>query len=137
VGRDLVIGLVGFVLVWLLAILALVVAGRRSAARELATLIPNLVVLFRGLLGDPRVPRSSKVWIWIAIVWFVSPIDLIPEFIPVAGPLDDAIVAALVLRHVLKRTDRQVLSDHWRGDRGTLEFITRTRANEKSTIRPR
>jgi uncharacterized membrane protein YkvA (DUF1232 family) len=137
VGRDLVIGLVGFVVVWLVAIVALVVAGRRSAARELATLIPNLVVLFRGLLGDPRVPRSSKVWIWIAIVWFVSPIDLIPEFIPVAGPLDDAIVAALVLRHVLKRTDRQVLSDHWRGDRGTLEFITRTRANEKSAIRPR
>jgi uncharacterized membrane protein YkvA (DUF1232 family) len=137
VGRDLVIGLVGFVVVWLVAIVALVVAGRRSAARELATLIPNLVVLFRGLLGDPRVPRSSKVWIWIAIVWFVSPIDLIPEFIPVAGPMDDAIVAALVLRHVLKRTDRQVLSDHWRGDRGTLEFITRTRANEKSAIRPR
>jgi uncharacterized membrane protein YkvA (DUF1232 family) len=77
------------------------------------------------------VPRSSKWWIWFAIVWFVSPIDLIPEFIPVAGPLDDAIVAALVLRHVLKRTDRQVLSDHWRGDPATLDIITRARANKE------
>jgi uncharacterized membrane protein YkvA (DUF1232 family) len=131
VGRGLLIGLVSLVVIWLLAILALVVLGRRSAARELATLIPNMLVLFRGLLGDPRVPRSSKWWIWFAIVWFVSPIDLIPEFIPVVGPLDDAIVAALVLRHVLKRTDRQVLSDHWRGDPGTLDIITRARANKE------
>jgi uncharacterized membrane protein YkvA (DUF1232 family) len=131
VGRGLLIGLVSLVVIWLFAILALVVLGRRSAARELATLIPNMLVLFRGLLGDPRVPRSSKWWIWFAIVWFVSPIDLIPEFIPVVGPLDDAIVAALVLRHVLKRTDRQVLSDHWRGDPGTLDIITRARANKE------
>jgi uncharacterized membrane protein YkvA (DUF1232 family) len=131
VGRGLLIGLVSLVVIWLLAILALVVLGRRSAARELATLIPNMLVLFRGLLGDPRVPRSSKWWIWFAIVWFVSPIDLIPEFIPVVGPLDDAIVAALVLRHVLKRTDRQVLSDHWRGDPATLDIITRARANKE------
>jgi uncharacterized membrane protein YkvA (DUF1232 family) len=131
VSRGLLIGLVSLVVIWLFAILALVVLGRRSAARELATLIPNMLVLFRGLLGDPRVPRSSKWWIWFAIVWFVSPIDLIPEFIPVVGPLDDAIVAALVLRHVLKRTDRQVLSDHWRGDPGTLDIITRARANKE------
>jgi uncharacterized membrane protein YkvA (DUF1232 family) len=131
VGRGLLIGLVSLVVIWVLAILALVVLGRRSAARELATLIPNMLVLFRGLLGDPRVPRSSKWWIWFAIVWFVSPIDLIPEFIPVVGPLDDAIVAALVLRHVLKRTDRQVLSDHWRGDPATLDIITRARANKE------
>jgi uncharacterized membrane protein YkvA (DUF1232 family) len=131
VGRGLLIGLVSLVVIWLFAILALVVLGRRSAARELATLIPNMLVLFRGLLGDPRVPRSSKWWIWFAIVWFVSPIDLIPEFIPVVGPLDDAIVAALVLRHVLKRTDRQVLSDHWRGDPATLDIITRARANKE------
>jgi uncharacterized membrane protein YkvA (DUF1232 family) len=131
VGRGLLIGLVSLVVIWLLAILALVVLGRRSAARELATLIPNMLVLFRGLLGDPRVPRSSKWWIWLAIVWFVSPIDLIPEFIPVVGPLDDAIVAALVLRHVLKRTDRQVLSDHWRGDPATLDIVTRARANKE------
>ena len=113
------------VAVWLVAILVLVVAGRRSAARELATLIPKLLVLFRGLLRDPRVSRGSKFWLWFAIAWLVSPIDLIPEFIPVIGPLDDAIVAALVLRHVLRRSDASVLSEHWHGDPATLAKILR------------
>lgn len=113
------------VAVWLLAIVALVAVGRRSAARELVTLIPDLLVLFRGLLRDPKVSRGSKFWLWFAIVWLVSPIDLIPEFVPVAGPLDDAIVAALVLRHILRRTDASVLSGHWRGDPATLAKILR------------
>lgn len=96
-------------------------------AAPLRALIPNLIVLFRGLQRDPRVPRSSKIWIWFAIAWLVSPIDLVPEFIPVAGPLDDAIVGALVLRHLLKRTERGVLPEHWRGDPATLDAITRAR----------
>ena len=109
--------------VWIVAIAGLAVAGRRSAARELATLLPNLVVLFRGLLRDPRVSRGSKALVWFAIVWVVSPIDLIPEFIPIAGPLDDAVVAALVLRHVLRRSGADVVGDHWRGDPATLNLI--------------
>ncbi len=111
------------VAVWIVAIVALVIAGRRSAARELATLVPNLVVLFRGLLRDARVSRGSKALLWFAIVWVVSPIDLIPEFVPVAGPLDDAIVAALVLRHVLRKSGPEVVGDHWRGDPATLDRI--------------
>jgi uncharacterized membrane protein YkvA (DUF1232 family) len=109
--------------VWIVAIVALAVAGRRSAARELATLLPNLVMLFRGLLRDPRVPRASKALLWFAIAWVVSPNDLIPEFIPIAGPLDDAIVAALVLRHVLRTSGPDVVRDHWRGDPVTLARI--------------
>jgi uncharacterized membrane protein YkvA (DUF1232 family) len=109
--------------VWIVAIAGLAIAGRRSAARALATLLPNLVVLFRGLLGDPRVSRGSKALVWFAVVWVVSPIDLIPEFIPIAGPLDDAIVAALVLRHVLRRSGAEVVAEHWRGDPATLNLI--------------
>jgi uncharacterized membrane protein YkvA (DUF1232 family) len=123
--RTLVIALGVGVLVWTAAIVALVALGRRSSAAELARLLPNLVVLFRGLLRDPRVPRSSKLWLGAAIVWFVSPIDLIPEFIPVAGPLDDAIVAALVLRHIVKRAGPTVVEEHWRGGPGTLRIILR------------
>ena len=111
--------------IWVALVLALVVAGRRTAARELATLLPHLVVLFRGLARDARVSRGSKFLLALAVIWFVSPIDLIPEFIPVAGPLDDAIVAALVLRRVLRRTDRSVLVEHWRGEPETLETILR------------
>jgi uncharacterized membrane protein YkvA (DUF1232 family) len=109
--------------IWSVAIVVLIAVGRRSRARELATLVPNLMVLFRDLLRDPRVPRGAKLWLGLAVVWIASPIDLVPEFIPIAGPLDDAIVAALVLRHVLRRTDRSVLFEHWRGDPGTLDAI--------------
>ncbi len=121
--RGLLIAAACALVLWLLAIAVLVALGKRSQAREVAALLPNLVVLFRGLLSDPRVPRSSKRWLWFALAWCISPIDLIPEFIPVAGPLDDAIVAGLVLRHVVRRTDRVVLADHWRGDPATLDAI--------------
>jgi uncharacterized membrane protein YkvA (DUF1232 family) len=97
--------------------------GRRAQARELAALVPNLLLLFRGLLRDPRVPRSAKLWLVVAVLWIASPIDLVPEFVPVAGPLDDAIVAALVLRHLLRRTPREVLLEHWAGDPATLERL--------------
>jgi uncharacterized membrane protein YkvA (DUF1232 family) len=130
--RGLLIGVGAAVAVWLVAVLALMALGRRSQARELATLIPNLLVLFRGLLRDRRVPRSAKLWLVFAVVWIASPIDLVPEFIPVAGPLDDAIVAALVLRHLLRRTDRSVVFEHWRGDAATLEAIVRGRPARRS-----
>ena len=115
--------------VWALAVVLLLALGRRTQARELATLIPNLVLLFKGLLQDPRVSRRNKAWLWFAVAWLVSPIDLIPEFIPFLGPLDDAVVAALVLRHVLRTTDRSVLTVHWRGDPATLDVITRSRSD--------
>lgn len=133
--RGLVIGLALLLAVWLLATAVLMALGRRSQARELLTVLPNLVVLFRGLVGDPRVQRSNKAWLWFALAWLVSPIDLIPEFIPVAGPLDDAIVAALVLRHVLRHTDRVVLADHWRGDPAMLDAIIRVGRHDRSPRR--
>ena len=119
--RGLLIALAVGIAVWLLGILILVIVGRKQQARELATAIPNLLVLLRGLLRDPRVPRGSKTWILVAVIWIASPIDLVPEFIPVLGPADDLIVAALVLRHVLKRTDRSLLAEHWRGDPAILD----------------
>lgn len=121
--RGLLIALGAALLLWLIGIAALVATGRRSKARELAALIPNLLVLFKGLLKDDRVARSSKVWIAFAVLWLLSPIDLVPEFVPIAGPLDDAIVAALVLRHVVRRTSEGVLQDHGRGDPATLRMI--------------
>jgi uncharacterized membrane protein YkvA (DUF1232 family) len=59
----------------------------------------------------------------VAVIWIASPVDLVPEFIPVLGPADDLIVAALVLRHVLKRKDRSLLAEHWRGDPAILDRI--------------
>ena len=100
--RTLLIALAIAAGVYLVAIGALVVAGRRTAAREVATLLPNLARLFKGLVGDPRVPRSSKALRLFGAAWIASPIDLIPEFIPFLGPLDDAVVAALILRRLVR-----------------------------------
>lgn len=107
---------------WAAIVLVLAIAGR-STSRELATLLPNLVGLFRGLVGDPRVSRRSKALLWLAALWVLSPIDLVPEFIPIAGPLDDVIVAALVLRHVVRAAGADVVAGHWRGDPATLDRI--------------
>ena len=133
-----VIAIVAVVVVWTVAIVALTAVGRRVAAKELATLIPNLLVLFKGLLTDARVPTGSKVLLGCAIVWLVSPIDLVPEFVPVLGPVDDAIVAALVLRHLARVAGADVVRDHWRGDARTLETILRlARANRHRGVRTR
>ena len=111
--------------IWVIAIVALFLAGRRYAARELAALLPNLIRMCRNLLRDPRVPRGSKVLLGVAVVWFISPIDLVPEFIPVLGPLDDAILAALVVRHLVKRAGREVVTDAWPGEAATLDRMFR------------
>lgn len=110
---------------WLLAAVVLLLIGRKTIARELVTVLPNLIRLFRGLLGDERVPRSSKVLLLLGAFWLASPIDLIPEFLPGVGALDDAIVAGLVLRHVVKRAGADVVKDHWRGDPKTIGLMLR------------
>ncbi|MEX2107157.1 MAG: DUF1232 domain-containing protein [Solirubrobacterales bacterium] len=96
-------------------VLALVVAGRHSEARSLAGFIPDCLVLLRRLLGDDRVPRSRKLSLVLLLGYLALPIDLIPDFIPVAGQLDDAIVVALVLRFVLRGGGPALVDEHWPG----------------------
>jgi uncharacterized membrane protein YkvA (DUF1232 family) len=120
----LIAGLV-VVVVWLVAVVVLLFLGRKTLARELITLLPNLARLFRGLLGDERVPRSSKALLVLGGLWLASPIDLLPEFLPGIGAIDDAVVAGLVLRHVVKRAGPDVVRDHWRGDPRTITVLLR------------
>ena len=87
--------------------------------------LPACVTTARRLRRDPRVPRRAKIAVAFAGLWVLSPIDLIPEFLPIIGPLDDAIVAVLVLRAVLRRTGREIAAEHWRGDPATLERLLR------------
>lgn len=121
--EGLIAGLIVLAAVYLSLVIGLMVSGRGALAREVAAFLPNLILLFRGLAGDARVPRRAKVALAIGAVWLATPIDLIPEFVPIAGPLDDAIVAALVLRYVLRSTDRAVVDAHWRGDPRTLQRL--------------
>jgi len=119
------VAIVVVVTLYVVLVLALIVSGRRVAAKELALLVPNLALLFKDLLRDPAVPRGPKIALAIGVVWLISPIDLLPEFLPVLGPLDDAVVAALVLRYLVKRSGPEVVRRHWRGDPATLDAILR------------
>jgi uncharacterized membrane protein YkvA (DUF1232 family) len=121
--RGLVVVALVAVALWLVTVTALLAAGRLAPAREVALLVPHLLSLLRGLLRDPRVPRSSKAVVLLAAVWIASPIDLVPEFVPVLGPLDDALVAVLALGHVLRRAGEDVVAEHWRGDPATLQRL--------------
>jgi uncharacterized membrane protein YkvA (DUF1232 family) len=121
----LVLSLVVVAAVYLAAVIALVLLGRRDDARALARFIPDCVVLVKRLLGDDRVPRRSKLLLAALGAYLALPFDLVPDFIPVAGQLDDAIVAAWVLRRVLRSGDRELLAEHWPGPERSLAVISR------------
>jgi uncharacterized membrane protein YkvA (DUF1232 family) len=106
-------------------VLAFVAAGRRTDARAVAGFIPDCVVLLRRLMRDPRVPRRRKALLWLAVAYLAMPIDLVPDFIPVAGQLDDAIVVALVLRALLRGAGETALREHWPGPDSSLAVISR------------
>jgi uncharacterized membrane protein YkvA (DUF1232 family) len=107
------------------AVLALVALGRRSDARALAGFIPDCVVLVHRLRRDPRVPRRRKLVLALLAAYLVLPIDLVPDFIPVAGQLDDAIVVALALRFLVRGGGEPLLRQHWPGPERSLGLITR------------
>jgi len=123
--HALLVGLAVALAAYLVLILVLILAGRRTAAREAALLLPNLARLFKDLIKDPRVPRRSKWLLMFGAAWIVSPIDLIPEFIPFLGPLDDAVVAALILRRLVRTAGRDVVLEHWHGDPATIARLLR------------
>lgn len=123
--RTLLIALGVAAILYVVAVLALIVLGRKTVAREVAMLLPNLAMLFKGLIQDPRVPRGSKALLLFGAAWIASPIDLIPEFIPFLGPLDDAVVAALILRRLVRTAGREVVEEHWRGDPASIARLLR------------
>jgi uncharacterized membrane protein YkvA (DUF1232 family) len=106
-------------------VLALIAAGRHTDARALARFVPDCAVLFRRLLGDGRVAWWRKVLLAAALAYLVMPFDLVPDFIPVAGQLDDAIVVALALRLILRASGASLLGEHWPGPARSLRVIQR------------
>ena len=103
----------------------LVICGRRKDARAFATFIPDCIVLVTRLARDPRVPRRRKVLLIALVAYLSLPFDLVPDFIPVAGQLDDAIIVALVLRHFIKAGGEQMIRELWPGPEQSLALILR------------
>ena len=91
--------------------------------KDLAGFLPACVTTARRLRRDPRVPRRAKLAVALAGLWVLSPIDLIPEFLPVIGPLDDVVVVALALRYAAQQVPRDVLFEAWAGSPELLERL--------------
>jgi uncharacterized membrane protein YkvA (DUF1232 family) len=91
--------------------------------KDLAGFLPAWVTLVRRLRADPRVPWQAKAAVVVAGLWVLSPIDLLPEFLPIIGPLDDVVVVALALRYAARRVPREVLLEAWPGEPRLLERL--------------
>ncbi len=93
--------------------------------RALAGFVPHCLILFRRLLGDARVPRLRKLLLGAVVAYLAFPFDLIPDFIPVLGQLDDALVVALALRSIVRAAGPELLREHWPGPETSLRTVLR------------
>lgn len=117
-------GVAASLIVYAVFVLALVVTGHRSDARAVAGFVPDCLVLVRRLLSDARVPRRRKLVLWCLLLYLASPIDLVPDFVPIAGQLDDVLIVALALR-LLVRSGRGLVVEHWPGPDSSRDVVLR------------
>jgi len=111
--------------VYAVFVTALVVAGRWQGAREVARFIRDCVVLVRRLLADPRVPRRHKLLLGVLVGYLALPFDIVPDFIPVAGHMDDALAVALTLRAIVRGSGSALVREHWPGPESSLAIVLR------------
>jgi uncharacterized membrane protein YkvA (DUF1232 family) len=117
---------IGLALTYLVLLGALlVVRPKGSLLGEALRLLPDILGLLRRLASDRSVPRAARVRLWLLLGYLAIPIDLVPDFVPVLGYADDAIVASLVLRSVVRRAGASVVRGHWPGSDDGLAAVGR------------
>jgi uncharacterized membrane protein YkvA (DUF1232 family) len=126
-GADLLIGvIIGLLAAWAVLVAILwVLRPRDVPLSELVAFVPDLVRLVRALIADRSTPMAVRVALVVLLVWLLSPIDLIPEFVPVLGPLDDVVVAVIILRFVRRRVGIDALRDRWAGSEAGFGLLVR------------
>lgn len=126
---KLVIGVAaGLLAVWLVLIVLLLLGSRRyerPTLREMLRLLPDLVRLLKRLAGDELLPRRLRVTLWLLLGYLAMPVDLIPDFLPVIGYADDALIVAWVLRSVARQAGVEALRHHWPGTPEGLGAVLR------------
>lgn len=116
----------GFVLLWLLLLAVLVVVRPRgSLLGEAVRLLPDLLRLLPRLARDRSLPRGVRIRLWLLLAYLAMPLDLVPDFVPVLGYADDAIVVAWVLRSVVRHAGPEALARHWPGTPDGLAAVRR------------
>ncbi len=116
----------GLVLVWLALIITLWLARPdQITLRDCLRLLPDLLRLLRRIATDPAVPRGVRARLWLLLAYLALPIDLIPDFIPVIGYADDAILVAITLRSVVRHAGPATLERHWPGTPDGLDAVRR------------
>jgi uncharacterized membrane protein YkvA (DUF1232 family) len=124
---GLLLSVVGGVLVLWLLLLALLWRARPDelGAREALRLIPDVVRLVRRLAADGALPRGVRIRLWLLLAYLLSPVDLVPDFVPVLGYADDVVVVAWTLRSVVRRAGAAALDRHWPGQPAGLAVVRR------------
>jgi uncharacterized membrane protein YkvA (DUF1232 family) len=121
--------LLGIVVFWLVLVALLFVEQRRHPGRatlmDLLRLAPDVVRLLKRLATDKSLPTGVRIWLGALLVYLISPIDLIPDFIPVLGYADDALIVAIALRFATRRAGRDAVERHWTGTPEGLAAILR------------
>ena len=114
---QVVVGIaLGVVVLWLVLLAIFwVLRPKDVSVRDLVAVVPDLVRMLRDIVRDPAAPMDVRVALVGLLVWILSPIDLIPEFIPVLGPLDDVVVAIVALRYVRRRLGVKAMRARWTG----------------------
>jgi uncharacterized membrane protein YkvA (DUF1232 family) len=121
---------------WIVSCVVMMLVAHRlppGLMRQVAEFLPSCVTTARTLRQDPAVPRRAKVALLVAVVWVVSPIDLLPEFLPVIGPLDDVVAVILLLRYAARSIPRETLLDAWPTDPRLLQKLLGSPATSPDT----
>jgi len=127
--RTVLLVLAGLLLVWLVVVAAFYVAARRTGdptrLRDGVRLLPDVLRLVRRLAADDSLPRGIRWRLWLLLAYLALPIDLVPDFIPVAGYADDVLLVAWVLRSVVRVAGPEALERHWPGTPQGLDVVRR------------
>ena len=110
---------------YVVAVAALIAAGRREDARALAGFLPDCAVLVGRLARDSRISRPRRAVLWLVLAYLATPIDLVPDFLPVAGQLDDAVLLGVALRVLVRGGGEQLVRDAWPGPEASLTLVLR------------
>ena len=123
IGASAALGLLG---IWISLIVALLIARPRDvSASEALRLLPDTLRLLRRLAGDKTLPKSVRMRLFLLLAYLALPFDLIPDFLPIIGQLDDVIIAVLVLRSVARAAGPEVIRRHWPGSEAGLGALSK------------